>query len=155
MRVDAMNLCYIKDFKYGWRFTDDNYALFTDDELSKISVISADQAGLFWDDICDKKILQESKWIKRVIDRSLPVLIGDCGWGDDDKESVTRNKLIELLENKQLTILYDSQTALSVECDLFRNKWSDFCYPSDAVIIIQDNNIIMYYEDTIYKIEKL
>lgn len=141
----------IKDFKYGWRFTEDKYAVFSDDELSEISVISNDEAKREWLLICSEEIFQKSVYIKDIINRTAPVLIKNCFWGDN--ENYTKGKLLsffnELGANK-VSIYYDDETALQVSSSVFCTRWSDFCYPSDLNLIITPSVMIVYYEDIIY-----
>lgn len=35
----------VKEFKFGWRFTDEKYALFSQDELSQIEIIMPQTAA--------------------------------------------------------------------------------------------------------------
>lgn len=142
----------IKDFKYAWRYTDSNYALFSSDELSKMNVLLENESSELWDKICDSKIFQKSSYIKKIIDKNIPVYVSDCGWGDE-LEKITQNKLINFFKENgidKIYLLYDRISALNVSSDLFCNKWSDFCYPSDSILILNDLKLLIYYEDILY-----
>lgn len=142
----------IKDFRYGWRFTDEKYALFSDEELSEMSIISKDEASKIWNTICDNRILQKSKYIKKLVEHQLEVLISDCGWNDEDGELKTKSILEnELNVQDTITVLYNYESALEIQKKLFLEKWSDFCYPDDVLFIVSGNIVLLYNEDTIYK----
>ncbi len=50
----------------------------------------------------------------------------------------------------EVTLLYDYNSAINITASLFCEKWSDFCYPSDALFVIKGNVVLLYYEDTLY-----
>lgn len=143
----------IKKFKFSWRYTDEKYALFTSNELLQMGVVSEKESARKWDEICDNRIFQKSSYIKLLINQKLPVFISDAGWGEMQYEYNTKEQLLELFskyEDKDLFLLYDRHTGLKVSKELFCNKWSDFCYPSDANLILFYKKILIYYEDSIY-----
>lgn len=76
----------IKDFKYGWRFAEEKYSLFSNEELSKIKIINQHKIREFWDKYCDNEKLERCSFIKKIIEHKMKVLIDDCGWGDSEKE---------------------------------------------------------------------
>lgn len=84
----------IKEFKYAWRYTDERYALFSSDELSKMQIISGNDAINKWDNICDSETFQTSSYINKIINGAIPVYIGDYGWGN--LESQTEKELLKL-----------------------------------------------------------
>lgn len=142
----------IKDFKYAWRYMDSNYALFSSKELSKMNVLLENESNELWDKVCDSEIFQKSSYIKRIINKNIPVYVSDCGWGDE-LEEITKNKLIKFFKENgidKIYLLYDRFSSLNVSSDLFCNKWSDFCYPSDSIIILNDSKLLIYYEDVLY-----
>lgn len=143
----------VKEFKLGWRFTDEKYALFSDDELSKIEIIPPHIAASIWNRICDDEILSKSSYVTHIVSREMPVLIADCGWGDEIAEQQTAAVLTKFFAEHgavDITILYDSKNAINVPAELFCEKWSDFCYPSDTLCIKYGLNTLLYYEDIIY-----
>ncbi|MBQ6160947.1 MAG: DUF2947 family protein [Oscillospiraceae bacterium] len=144
----------IKDFKYAWRFTDINYAQFSDSELSEIEIVTSAKANKMWDSVCENPIIQKcTTMIDRIVSRTLPIFIGNCGWGEDDKEESTRYMLESILVKENtasITVMYDRESAITVSANLFVNKWSDFCYPSDTLILFFNHRCLLYYEDTIY-----
>lgn len=146
----------IKDFKYAWRFNDINYAKFSDSELSKIEMVFPEKANMLWDSVCENTIIQECQAIiERIVSHELPILIGNCGWGENDKEETTRHTLESILlkENTDsITVLYDRESAITVSTDLFIYKWTDFCYPSDTLILLFGRRCLLYYEDTLYNL---
>lgn len=142
----------IKNFKYAWRYTDSNYSLFSSDELSKMNVLLENESSELWDKVCDSEIFQKSSYIKKIIDKNIPVYVSDCGWGDE-LEKITQNKLINFFKENginEIYLLYDRISALNVSSDLFCNKWSDFCYPSDSILILNYSKLLIYYEDILY-----
>ena len=84
----------IKYFKYAWRYTDQSYALFSENELSEMKVISGNYASQLWDKICDSKFLEESSYIKDLLNKTPTVYISDCGWGESLEET-TKYKLMD------------------------------------------------------------
>lgn len=143
----------IKEFKFGWRFTDEKYALFSDNELSEIEVIPPHTVISIWNKICDNEILPKSSYVKYIISREMPVLIADCGWGEVTSEKKTASILTKFFVKNgvvNITILYDNKNAINVPVNLFCKKWSDFCYPSDTICIKYGINTLLYYEDIIY-----
>lgn len=142
----------IKNFKYAWRYTDSNYALFSLDELSKMNVLLEKESSELWDKVCDSKIFQESCYIRKIIDKNIPVYVSDCGWGDV-LEEFTQNKLIDFFKKNEIDkiyLIYDRVSAINVSSDLFCNKWSDFCYPSDSILILNGSKLLIYYDDILY-----
>ena len=155
MKYDAKGGIFLESidekFKYAWRYMDKRYSLFSSDELSKIQVISRNNAIKEWDNICDSEIFQTSSYINKIINSNISVYIGNCKWGEDESE--TEKELLKLFNEyraEAVSLFYDRDTALYVSAELFCKKWSDFCYPSDSILIIFDAKIIIYYEDTIY-----
>ena len=143
----------IKEFKYAWRYTSENYALFSPKQLSEMNVVNENKAVEIWNSICDNEILQKSSYVQMMIDNKLTVFIGDCGWGDESMERVTQQKLMSLFEKSisdKVTLLYDHTSAISITASIFCEKWSDFCYPSDVLLIVNNNIVLLYYEDTLY-----
>lgn len=107
----------IKEFKYAWRYTGENYALFSSEQLSEMEVLDEIKANKIWNSVCDNGIVQESSYIQMMINRKLPILIGDCGWGDESAENKTREKLMSVFENftpGKLTVLYDHNSAINI-----------------------------------------
>lgn len=148
----------IKDFYYGWRFTDKDYALFSEKELSQIKVLSSEEACNIWYSYCDEKLLPKSYFVNDIVTHTLPILTGDCGWGDEEAESETKLLLAKELRNYIdgfISVCYDSDSSLRVSTKLFCDKWSDFCYPSDYLIIDCGDRALLYYEDLIYCLNKL
>ena len=148
----------IKDFKCGWRFTDENYALFSEKELSEMEVISKETASTIWYSYCDNELLPMSSFITTKGLNELQPLSRDCGWGDMKAEYSTK-LLFETTMKKYIdgyiNICYDSESALKVSTRLFCDKWSDFCYPSDYLIIDCGERALLYYEDLLYYLNKL
>ena len=148
----------IKDFSYGCRFTDEDFALFSEKQLSKMKLLSKEETSGIWYSYCDNEILPLSYFIKDIIAHKLPVLSNDCGWGDEEAERATKN----LLETEMrdyiegyINVCYDDENALKVSTRLFCDKWSDFCYPSDYLIIDLGDRALLYYEDMIYYLDKI
>ena len=143
----------IKEFKYAWRYTSEDYALFSSKQLLEMEVVNEIESNKMWSSICDNEILQKSSYIQMMIAHKLPILVGDCGWGDESTENKTQQKLMNVLENfisEKVTLLYDYNSAINITASLFCEKWSDFCYPSDALFVIKGNVVLLYYEDTLY-----
>lgn len=141
----------IKEFKCGFRFTNEKYAMLSEKELLEIRIIPSEVARKEWMNICKTEIFQKSKYIKNIVNHTAPVLIKDCFWGDD--ETYTKEKLLSFFNDmgaNRVSIYYDNETALNVSSDIFCTHWSDFCYPSDLNLIIISSVMIVYYEDIIY-----
>lgn len=142
----------IREFPFGCRYTDEKYALFSDEELSKISVLNEDEAIRIWDFFCDNEVLEMSSFVKKLVSKELEVLIADCGWGEGGEEK-TRDILAEYLKNRQVEkvdVLYYRKVAIRVDAELFVSKWDDFCYPSDVLLISLGDHALLYYEDVVY-----
>ncbi len=148
----------IIDFKYGWRFTDVKYALFSERELSQIKVLSDEAASDIWYSYCDNKLLPLSSFvIKKGFDK-LSLITNDCGWGDEETERTTKCLLETIMRDYiegYINVCYDDENALKVSTRLFCDKWSDFCYPSDYLIIDCGDRALLYYEDMIYYLDKI
>lgn len=141
----------IEDFKYYWRFSDEKYAVLSKQELSTISVISKDEVEKEWIRICEKEIFQESAYINDIVHHSAPVLIKDCQWGEnEDKTREAFEIFFSELNVDKILIYYDCENGLQLPINLFCTKWSDFCYPSDLVLILLPSVMIVYYEDIVY-----
>lgn len=54
----------IKEFKYAWRYTSENYALFSPKQLSEMNVVNENKAVKIWNSICDNEILQKSSYVQ-------------------------------------------------------------------------------------------
>ena len=148
----------IKDFSYSWRFTNEDFALFSDAELSQIEVLSEETATDIWYSYCDERLLPKSYFVKDIIARKMPLLTADCGWGDEKAENATRSLLESTLDEYMdgcINVCFESEKALKVSTRLFCNKWSDFCYPSDYLIIDHGDKALLYYEDLIYYLDKI
>ena len=149
----------IRDFCYAERFTDENYALFSEEELAEIEVLSAEDTAEIWYDYCDKKELNRSLFVIEIVAHTLPILTVDCGWGDEKGEEDTRQLLKGTLHEQldgKINICYDSETALRVPVWLFCKRWSDFCYAYDNYVLLDlgENALLYYDEDMLYFLEK-
>ena len=146
----------INNFKYSWRFIDERYAKFSDIELSDIEVLSAKITYQNWKKIIHNKskVFEESEYINLILDKKIPMFIYDCVWEDNQRECCTSKILSEYLCDDLLSLniklLYDYHSGLEINSKLFCEKWSDFCYPSDSILIICDSWLLIYYEDVIY-----
>ena len=148
----------IKDFKYGWRFTDENYALFSEKELSEMEVISKETVEAIWYSYCDNELLPMSSFITNKGLDELELLSNDCGWGemkDEYKTKLLFESTMKQYIDGYINICYDSESALKVSNRLFCDKWTDFCYPSDYLIIDCYDKAILYYEDLLFYLNKL
>ena len=149
----------VKDFEYGFRFTDENYALFSDRELSEMKVVSEGEASILWCSYCDNKVIPLCSFaVKDEGLATLLLLCADCGWGEEKSEKETTVFLKETLKQYgegDIFVCYSEKEALRVSTELFCDKWSDFCYPSDYLIIDCGNKGLLYYEDRLYLLEKL
>lgn len=83
----------MKNFKYNYRFTNDGYSLFSEKELAKIEVVSPKQIYEYWHETFDNDILEKCSFIKKIVSHDMPILINDCGWGDDKKIKKAREVL--------------------------------------------------------------
>ncbi len=54
-----------------------------------------------------------------------------------------------------IKVCYDDENALKSSARLFSDKWSDFYYSSDYLIIDCGDRALLYYEDMIYYLEKI
>lgn len=141
----------IEDFKYYWRFSDEKYAVFSKQELSAISVIPNDEVKKKWMQICKKELFQESIYINDIIHHTAPVFMKDCRWGEN--EDSTKEALESFFSNfdvGKISIYYDCENGLQLPTNIFCTRWSDFCYPSDLILILLPSVMIVYYEDVVY-----
>ncbi|MBO4696769.1 MAG: hypothetical protein J5643_05765 [Lachnospiraceae bacterium] len=148
----------IKDFLFGFRFTDENYALFSDSELAEMEVLSEEEAESVWRSYCDKNAIPLCSFaVQEGGLGALPVLIEDCGWGDMQAERETAQILKAALKqnlNGKVYVCYYSRVAVKVTAELFCDRWSDFCYPSDYLLIHFGERALLYYEDIVFSLEK-
>lgn len=145
----------INDFKYAWRFIDEKFAKFSNEELSQIRITDIGNARAKWDKIVNFVVFERSSYIKSFVERTAPVFIGDCGWGSNESERTTKRFICEYLGKNNITniaLLYDRDTALETNSTLFCEKWSDFCYPDDSIVILFGSEFMIYYEDILYGI---
>lgn len=142
----------LDEFPYAWRYTDENYALFSEKELSELTILPELRANLLWDRMVHVPVFYESAYIKEIVNRNIPVFISDCGWGNEQQEAVTRKQLADFLYHCETSVIlfYSRAYALEMPAELFLNRWSDFCYPDDANIILAGTDFLIYYEDVIY-----
>lgn len=148
----------IKDFIFGERFTNEDFALFSENELSKIEVISEKDASDIWYNYCDNEILSESSFVVKTGLGKLQVIAEDCGWGNEKDENDTRILFESVLSeciDENINICYFSDSALRVSARLFCEKWTDFCYPSDCLIIDHGEKALLYYEDHLFYLDKI
>lgn len=147
----------INDFSYGCRFTDEKYAIFSEKELSEIKILTEEEAKNSWYKYCDNEILELSYFVKDIVARKLPFLLNDCSWGDELGETKTKQLLkteLRQYEDGYINVCYESKKALRVSTKLFCDRWNDFCYPSDSLILDLGDRALLYYEDLIYYLEK-
>ena len=145
-----------KEFEYGVRFTDEQFALFTEEELSMMRILSKAEAQACWKEKCDREKLDYASFVSKIPLRNLPLLIDDCRWGDEAGETSTEHSMEELfIVSDTVLILYNSNTALQVQKSLLCSKWSDFCYPSDIVILVNGEKVFLYYEDMLFSYNRL
>ncbi len=147
----------INDISYGCRFTDEKYAIFSEKELSEIKVLTEEEAKNSWYKYCDNEILELSYFVKDIVAHKLHFLINDCSWGDELGETKTKQLLkteLRQYEDGYINVCYESKKALRVSTKLFCDRWNDFCYPSDSLILDLGDRALLYYEDLIYYLEK-
>lgn len=147
----------VKDFLFGERFTNEDFALFSDTELSEMKVLSKSEASEIWCNYCDDEILPKSSFVTKTGLNKLVLVAKDCGWGDEKEENDTKLLLESALSKcigGFINICYYNDCALSVSAELFCKNWSDFCYPSDCLIIDFGEKALLYYEDRLYYLEK-
>lgn len=148
----------IKDFLYGERFTNEDFALFSQAELSEMAVLSEEEASKIWYDYCDNEKLPLSSFTAKTGLDKLPLITNDCSWGDEREENKTKALLTAALSNSvdgNVVVCYYSTNALRVSARLFCEKWSDFCYPSDYLIIDFGERALLYYEDRLFYLDKI
>lgn len=146
----------IKDFIYGERFTNEDFALFSEAELSEMAVLSEEDARKIWYDYCDNQKLPLSSFAAKIGLDKLPLITNDCGWGDENEENKTETLLKTALSGaNQVVVCYSDADALRASAKLFCEKWSDFCYPSDYLIIDFGVRALLYYEDWLFYLDKL
>lgn len=141
----------IEDFKYYWRFSDEKYALLSEQELSTINVISKDEVKKEWLRICKKEIFQKSVYINDIIHHTAPIFMKDCQWGEnEDSTREAFESFFRKFNVDKISIYYDCENGLQLPTNVFLTRWSDFCYPSDLILIILPSMMIVYYEDIVY-----
>ena len=148
----------IKDFLFGEQFKNEDFALFSKTELSEIEVLSEKEASNIWYDYCDDEILPKSSFAVKTGLGKLPLITNDCGWGEENEENDTRLLIKNTLSKYiggHINVCYYSDCALRVSTRLFCEKWSDFCYPSDYLIIDFGEKALLYYEDRLFYLDKI
>lgn len=136
-----------EDFMFGCRFTEEKYALFSPEELAQMSVLSEEEAGALWDARCNNMVLERCTFDNRT------VFIADCGWGDAKAEAETKRIYEEFLQDgSDVLVLYYYGIGLRSSKKVFCDRWSDFCYPSDVLLMICGDKNILYYEDEVFLI---
>ena len=131
------------EYPAKWRLTDPNYALLPEEDLVKIFPLAEEYSCQLW-----------KRWIHPSIhhymllndksDNELTQVLYDSGWGDLEKENITRTQLVELIQlNNQslITIFYNMTHAIETTWGIFLKYWTDFCYCSDEA------NVIIFHSD--------
>lgn len=141
---------YLSKFPYAWRFTDEKYNKLDLKELEQMFELTEKESIDFWSQNIESKI---NIYPISNIYKTNKKIINDCGWGDKEGEESTRVLLKNIQdENKEIYFFWGKRYAIKTYWDLFVKYWSDFCYCSDTgnVIFLSCNNILIYYEDTMY-----
>lgn len=141
----------MQDFKHYWRYNDEKYVVLSEQELSAINVLQKSEVKKEWMRICGEEIFQKSVYINDIINHTAPVLIKDCCWGEE--ENNTKEALMSFFEKchvDKVSIYYDFENGLQLPTSVFCERWSDFCYPSDLILIVLSSAMIVYYEDIVY-----
>lgn len=111
-----------------------------------------------WCNYRDDEILSKSSFVVKNGLGKLPLIAKDCRWGDEKDENDTRilfERVLSKRIDEHINICYYSDSALRVSTRLFCEKWSDFCYPSDCLIIDYGEKALLYYEDRLYYLDQI
>lgn len=114
----------IDDFPFLWRWTEENHTLFLPQELEAIRPLKADLAQKLHHEMLK---VDRPNGLNRNVTEDLRVIESN-----DENDDEIRNWLINLPvhETEQVILSWASDTAIMTTWKLFREKWSDFWYPS-------------------------
>jgi hypothetical protein len=135
----------IKNFSLSWRWTDSKYSQFSEDELKKIRPLKTIIAMQYYKEgisLLNKDAFTPSKDKFHKIENIQATQFKEV-----------QNWLRSKITVNEIILSWDSNTAISVNTDLFIEKWDDFCYPSSDDIVISlktKNSIILYQHSEIF-----
>ena len=119
----------MEKFKLKWRWTDKNYCLLTEDELSRIHPLDAASAKKVW----DRSLI----FIDKESEFSPNLELFDSIETIDTAES---DAVVAWLKSKMpsgnIIVSWQPDTAVKTTADLFITYWDDFCYPSSDDVSI-------------------
>lgn len=137
----------ITDFPLIWRWTSPTHALFSPSELAGLHPCSAVEAARI-DDESRHYLLPtglDPQYFTDVHARSAETSLADGSvWLQAQVKNTT----------DQVTVLWNSQTALRTSWVFFASHWDDFCYPlSDEVLVLPDDRswiLFYHHEETFF-----
>ena len=120
---------------------------------SKQACIAADALECCWKQLITKKY--DGEILYDYLDNEENGLTVFSEMTDDVKEVFALNCIIDAVAFASKFAFDSHENALKVSTRLFCDKWSDFCYPSDYLIIDCGDRALLYYEDMIYYLDKI
>ena len=141
LNIEPADFSELSEFPLRWRWTDQRYAVFSEDQLARIQPLrqeraqdvhhlalkslSAERGDFDIDsqlfepaDRIDSRSLDVNAWLTNVIPSGAPIVVS-----------------------------WDFKTAVFTDSDLFIARWDDFCYPSsdDVSILPLDGAWVLHF----------
>lgn len=123
----------MKRFVLKWRWTDENYCLLTEGELSRIHPLDAPSAKKVWD--------KSLTFVDKDSEFSpSPELFENVESIDTTDTSTVTSWLTSKMSSGNIIVSWQPDTAVKTTTDLFVKYWDEFCYPSSDDVSIWPEN---------------
>jgi hypothetical protein len=138
----------MEKFKLKWRWTDKNYCLLSQDELSEIRPLHADSAKEIWEKSLTF-IDSKSEFSPN------PELFESFETIDTIEPNVVASWLKGKIPSGNIIVSWQPDTAVITTANLFVKYWDEFCYPSsdDVSIWSESEKWVVHfwhYEKAVY-----
>jgi hypothetical protein len=127
------------NFPLSWRFTDNKYNLLPPKDFNRIHPLNKKDSKLLYDTVF--KYVNNYEFNRNDIEE-----IESINIENESDQSKIMSWINERVTN-DLFVIWDNETAVQTEKDIFVKYFDDFLYPSsdDAIIISKNTNRIMYF----------
>jgi hypothetical protein len=135
-----MQTISLEEFPLRWRWTEEEYCLLSDDELSQIAPLAPKPAKDVWE--TSLKFSSASSDFSPNTD--LFINIESVSASDYD---TVKRWLSERVLSSEIIVSWQPDLAVLTNTDLFIKYWSEFCYPSsdDVSIWPLDKSWVLHY----------
>ena len=109
-------------FSLVWRFTDPSYNVLPNEVLAGMFPLVPDAAQEKWRHV--QSVITNDGINSAIFS---PIISFNCSRGNAETHGWLCTSLSDA--NQDVTVQWDSKTALQVKFKVFRDYWDDFCYP--------------------------